>query len=56
MKTTTSTIGTITQVSRAADWRTSYSSAVGPPTSTPSPPASSAALRSPGIRSNASVE
>ena len=41
----------ITRVSRAAAWRTSYSIADGPPTSTPGPPASRAAARMPGIRS-----
>ena len=47
-KTTTSAIGMITFVSRAAAWRTSYSTADGPPTSMSSPPASFAAARSSG--------
>ena len=43
MKTTTSAIGTINLLSRAADSRRSCSSAVGPPTSTSSPAAPRAA-------------
>ncbi len=51
--TTTSASGTITRLSRAAATRGSRSSAVGPPTSTPDPPARFAARRSAGIESNA---
>ena len=46
MNTTTSVSGMITRLSRVADWRRSYSCAVGPPTSTVGPPARLAISRS----------
>jgi hypothetical protein len=46
----------ITQLSRVADCRRSYSAAVGPPTRTSSPPAWLTVSRRPGTSSNASVE
>ena len=45
----------ITRLSRAADWRRSYSCALGPPTSTSSPPARLATARRPGTRSSVVV-
>ena len=55
-KTTSTAIGMMSRVSRAADWRKSCSTAVGPPTSVLWPPARLTTSRRPGMRSKASVE